>query len=116
MPSYDNCARRPAIVPQLCKQWCADSEGNTEPLTSRLVDFAKARWTNPAFHQMVAALFCDPGAEFCEPEYAVRTTLWELYIMVMQTVTPTFPPLPRVIVHNVNQQKFDAVAIHIGII
>lgn len=61
------------VVSILCKQWCGGAEGETEPLTSRLVDFARMRWTNPAFRQMMTAFFCTPGADLCETENAVST-------------------------------------------
>lgn len=70
------------VVSKPGNQWCAGAEGETELLSSRLVDFARMRWTNPAFRQMMAAFFCAPGAELCEPEYAVGTVEESVYSLL----------------------------------
>ncbi|CAN0193851.1 unnamed protein product [Ascophyllum nodosum] len=51
-------------------EMCGNFGESHEPLRERLVKFAKARWTNMTYRQMLHSIFCQPWFEFCSREIA----------------------------------------------
>lgn len=47
-----------------CVQWCGSSD-DPEPITNRLVEFARQDWMCKAIYQLNFSSYCPPGA-FCQ--------------------------------------------------
>ncbi|CAM9472330.1 unnamed protein product, partial [Laminaria digitata] len=58
------------------EKWCGGAKGQTAPLEDRLMEFAKEKWGNSAYHLLMQSFLCDSRFELCRPDLKRDTTSW----------------------------------------
>ena len=57
-------------------QWCGNATGQPGSLRSRLLEFARLKWINMTYRQMLHSIFCQPTFKLCPPHLAVCFFGW----------------------------------------
>lgn len=56
-------------------QWCGNAKDQSVPLEERLMEFAREKWGNSAYHLMMQSFLCDPRFELCRPGLVVGASM-----------------------------------------